>query len=227
MGLHLISQSWLDRYPGLQSIADPAWQQVLDTARTRTFPLGASIFRDGEACQNYLLVLDGLIRVQKVSADGHEIALYRVGPGQTCELTTSCLLASHHYSAEAIAETEVHAAFISKPQFMEAITNVPGFRDFVFTSLDKGLADLLTLLEEVAFTSMDRRLAQTLLKKLQSPCYKIDITHHQIAAELGTAREVISRLLKDFERRGWVKLHRGHVEILDMQALELVISKPN
>ena len=225
MALRAISLQWLDHYPDLQSLSDPVWQQVLNSARRSMFKPGESVFRDGEACQNYLLVLAGSIRVQKVSEGGHEIALYHVGPGQTCEVTTSCLLANKHYTAEAVAETEVDAIFISKLHFMEAVTRVTGFRNFIFSSLDKGLADLLSLLEEVAFTPMDQRLAQVLLKKLLAPDNHIKITHHELAAELGTAREVVSRLLKEFERQGWAKLHRGHIQILDINALRHLLRK--
>lgn len=225
MALQARSLHWLDRYPALQSISDVVWKQVLSAARHSSFEPGEGVFRDGEACENYLLVLSGSIRVQKISEGGHEITLYHVGPGQTCEVTTSCLLADNHYTAEAIAETTVEAVFISKLHFMEAVTRVPGFRKFIFSSLDQGLSDLVSLLEEVAFTPMDQRIAQILLKKLTALNNSIKITHHELAAELGTAREVVSRLLKDFERHGWAKLHRGNIEVLNVDALRNLLNK--
>lgn len=218
--------NWLSNYPALNSITHPAWLKVVAAARPISLPAGATIFRDGEACQNYLLVLNGCIRVQKVSENGHEIALYRVTPGETCELTTACLLASRRYSAGAIAETPVEAVFIPKVQFQEALTLAPEFRDFIYSTLDQGISSLIALLEEVAFAAMDQRLAHQLLKKSdQLHSMSIQATHHSIACDLGTAREVVSRLLKDFERHGWVQLHRARIEITDMAALRRLASR--
>lgn len=139
--------------------------------------------------------------MQKVSASGRELILYRVGPGQSCVLSTTCLLAGETYPADGITETPVRAAVIPKTQFEEALQRSPVFRRFVFASFAKRVSGFIMLLEEVAFARMDCRLAQHLLDRTTDDGV-VMCTHHALAAELGTAREVVSRLLKEFERRG-------------------------
>ena len=214
----ILSARLIERYPQLQSISSPAWQDVLSLAKYLKLAAGRPVFRAGEACQNYLLVLDGSIRVQRVSEDGHEITLYHVGPGETCELTTACLLASRSYPAEAVTESDTEAVLIPKAQFQRAIAEAPEFRDYVFSSIDRRMGNLVSLVEEVAFGPMDRRLAQCLLK-LARDRRELHTTHQALAVELGTAREVVSRQLKEFERQHWVELGRGRIHVLDFTAL--------
>lgn len=215
---------WLKAFPALQKITDPVWQRAIQLARVIVEPAGSVLFRDGDACQHYFLMLAGVVRVQKVSENGHELTLYRIQPGQVCELTTSCLLADADYSAEAIAETDVRVLLIPKASFYEAVTGSPGFRKFVFASLDQGMHDLVHLLEEVAFGHLDYRLARHLLD-LAGTQQSVRSTHYHLAAELGTAREVVSRQLKEFERCEWVRLSRGKIEILDRPALHRLIAR--
>ncbi len=215
---------WLNCFPALQPIADPHWLAAVEAAREITLPAGTTVFRDGDPCRSYLLVLEGSVRVQKVSESGKEIVLYRVEAGQTCILTTSCLLADDDYLAEAITETEVSAVAIPTTRFHDALSHSAEFRKFVFHSYGKRIATLMALVEALAFGRMDARLAHRLLD-IKHTRGEISVTHYELAADLGTAREVISRLLKDFERHGWIRLHRGRIEILDPQALRLVEKK--
>ncbi|WP_269087664.1 Crp/Fnr family transcriptional regulator [Solemya pervernicosa gill symbiont] len=179
---------------------------------------GQTLFREGDACQNYLLVIDGSVRVQKLSESGREIVLYRVESGETCILTTSCLLSHCDYNAEAITETAVEAIALPQSTFDQALTASDQFRDFVFDAFGSRIAGLVTLIDAVAFGRMDIRLAQLLLEMTPTEG-TITTTHQLLARELGTAREVISRLLKEFERHGWVALSRGHVSLLDRSEL--------
>jgi CRP/FNR family transcriptional regulator len=216
---------WLEIFSTLGAIKDPAWQKVCNSVQHLNLPAGARIFRDGEACQYYFLVIEGSVQVQKTTADGHEIVLYHVNAGQTCELTTSCLLGGRQYVADAVAQTPVQAVLIPKEYFLEAMNNSPAFRKFVYASLDKGVTDMVSLVESVAFEPMDKRLAQQLIGRRESQNL-VRATHQDIARELGTAREVVSRTLKNFERNGWVKLHRGWLEIRDEPALKALIERP-
>ncbi len=216
--------AWLNHFPALQPITDPYWLAAVDAAREIALAEGTTVFRDGDPCRNYLLVLDGSVRVQKVSESGKEIVLYRVEAGQTCILTTSCLLADDDYLAEAITETKVTAVAIPTSRFHDALSHSAAFRKFVFHSYGKHIATLMALVEALAFGRMDARLAHRLLD-IQNSRGEISVTHYELAADLGTAREVISRLLKDFERHGWIKLHRGRIEILDQQALRQIEKK--
>lgn len=184
-------------------------------ARLVSIPVGTVLFRDGMPCEAYVLVRSGAVRVQKVGASGREIVLYRVEAGQACLLSTTCLLAGVDYAAEAVAETDVEAVLVPAATFHALVARSESFRAFVFSTYANRLADLMLLIEEVAFGRIDMRLAGWLATHARDGA--IQATHQDIAVELGTAREVVSRQLKDFERRGWVRLHRGRI-VLDAPA---------
>lgn len=195
---------------------DPDSARMLESAaRLVAIPAGTVLFQDGSECSAYVLVIEGSIRVQKVSEGGREIVLYRVEAGQSCVLTTNCLIAREDYAAEGIAETEVRALVVPATTFRTLLGKSEAFRDFVFAAYASRVADLLMLIEEVAFGRIDVRLAGWLRTRTD----EVRATHQDIATELGTAREVVSRQLKEFERRGWVMLHRGRIEIKDRNGL--------
>jgi CRP/FNR family transcriptional regulator len=219
------NEDWTDAFPELQALDDPAWRSIRQSARIVTLPAGTRVFRDGGSCGSYVLVLKGRVRVQKVSEGGREIVLYRVSGGQGCVLTTSCLLAGKDYPAEAVAETEVRAVVIPTSEFDRGLAESPGFRHFVFSNYGRRLTELIMLVEDIAFGRVGQRLAQSLLEHADDGG-SISATHQNLAVELGTAREVISRQLKEFERRGWVKLHRGRIDILDPGALRALAQAP-
>lgn len=214
------TNSWMSVFPQLQKINDTAWQQAAGQAQVMEVPKGAILFRDGDLCKAYVFVIDGAVKVQKNDVQGREILLYRVEEGQTCMLTTSCLIGGQAYPAEGIAETDVKLAVLPAPAFETAIAKSDGFRRFVLASIGSRIGDLMLLVEDVAFGRMDVRLARLLSRRCEGNSKVLRTTHQELAVELGTAREVISRLLKDFERKGWVALKRGEVELLDCQALE-------
>lgn len=208
-----------DVFPHLAEL-DPESAKAFQAAmRGMTVPAGTVLFRDGAECSNYVLVLDGSIRVQKMSESGREIVLYRVERGQSCVLTTNCLIANESYGAEGIAETPVELVILPAAAFRWLLGRSEGFRNFVFSAYAARISDLLMLIEEVAFGRIDVRLAGWLAERAR-PEGRVKATHQEIAVELGTAREVVSRQLKDFERRSWVSLARGSIEILDAAALE-------
>jgi CRP/FNR family transcriptional regulator len=212
------SQDWLGRFPALAAARDPELQRLVAAAPLLQVPAGVTVFHAGDACERYLMVLEGSVRVQKLAENGREIVLYRVAAGETCVLTTSCLLAGERYPAEGVTESPVTAAALPLARFQEALARSETFRRFVFTSFGERMAELMTLVEAIAFGRLDSRLAQRLLALGQSTA-RVPITHQQLAAELGSAREVISRLLKEFERHGVIALERGEIAILDPAAL--------
>jgi len=214
-----VDDAWLDRFPDLAALEPAPRRRLAAAARPVTLPAGATVFHDGDACSNYLLVLDGSVRVQKVSSSGREITLYRVGDGQSCILTTTCLLAGQRYPAEGVTETEVRAVVIGNPLFQTLVAESAAFRQFVFAVYARRISDLIVLVEEVAFGRMDLRLAAR-LRDSADPDGVVVATHQELAAELGTAREVVSRLLKDLEHRGLVALHRGRIELRDRHAID-------
>lgn len=212
--------AWLNVFPELLQISESSWQRTAEQAQVMNIPKGTVLFRDGDVCSGYVLVTDGAVRVQKMDPQGREIVLYRVEDGQTCMLTTSCLIGGEAYPAEGVAETDVTLAMLPAPIFEKAMADSADFRRFVLASIGRRIGDLMMLVEDVAFGRMDVRLARLLLKRSGKSGAMLCCTHQELATELGTAREVVSRLLKDFERKGWVLLSRGQVEIKNSQALE-------
>ncbi len=209
-------------YPELSHIEAPALERFLESGVEVTLKEGSRIFGEGDGCQSYLLLLEGSVRVRKVSESGREIVLYRMEPGQTCILTTTCLISGEDYPAEAIAETDVRALAIPKASFERALSQSAQFRHFIFAVYAQRISHLILLVEDVAFGKMDGRLAQKLLALLSGPmamAQRIEITHQELAAELGTMREVVSRLLKEFEHQGLVVLGRGFVEVRNPMGL--------
>ncbi len=206
-------------FPAFDALDEQSAQLLAQSARIVTVPAGTVLFQEGGQCGAYVLVLDGSVRVQKVAENGREIVLYRVEGGQACVLTTNCLISNDDYSAQGIAETKVRALMVPASTFRSLLDRSPVFRNFVFSAYATRISDLLLLIEEVAFGRIDVRLANW-LRQHANGVGEIRATHQEIAVELGTAREVISRQLKEFERRGWVKLFRGRVDLLDRQGLE-------
>ena len=210
---------WIDAFPGLSELEQNAREKLMRSATVLEVPQGTTVFHVGDACQNYLFVISGSVRVQKLAENGREIVLYRVGDGDTCILTTSCLLGGEGYSAEGITESTVQAVSIPATIFSQLLEVSPEFRDFVFSTFARRMADLMTLIEEVVFQKIDVRLAKFLLEHCGDDG-GLTITHQELAVELGSAREVISRQLKDFERHHWVSLGRGHINVSDISKLQ-------
>lgn len=185
-------------------------------------PAGAVLFDTGAACQALPLVLSGSIRVLKRAETGREISLYRVRPGELCIVTISCLLGGDAYPATGIAETEVSAIALPRALFMRLNEAHPPFRKEVFHLFAERLAGLMHLVEEVAFRRLDQRLAALLAAR--TPV--IAGSHQQLADELGSVREIVSRLLKQFEEHGWLRLARERIEVLDGDALRAFATHP-
>lgn len=201
------------------SIQDAAGRKVLEQSKQVTIPANTIIFRHGDSCGNYLLVTEGSVKVFTSAENGREILLYRVQNGESCVLTTSCLLANNKYPAEGITETEVTALTIPMAAFNEGLQQSNDFRQFVFDAYGKRISNIIALVVEVSFGRIDVRLAKALMNQAAGDM-TIHATHQSLATEMGSAREVVSRQLKDFENKGWVELHRGSIEIKNAQALE-------
>ncbi|WP_107495811.1 Crp/Fnr family transcriptional regulator [Thalassobius sp. I31.1] len=213
--------NWIDRFMGLSQLKPDLREQLVSRSKVVTLAPDTVIFGPDKTPENLLLLLEGTVRVQQLSEGGREIVLYRVNAGESCVMTTACLLAYDDYSAEGIAETEVVAAAIPRTVFEELISTSETFRRFVFTAYSRRITDLFQVIEDIAFQRMDIRLAQRLLE-LSRDGDVIKSTHQKMAAELGTAREVISRQLQEFQRREWVAQSRGTITLLDKTALGLL-----
>ncbi len=210
--------TWLDRFAGLSRLEPPIKELLLRRSQIIEVPADTVIFGPGKSPENMLFLLDGTVRVQQVSESGREIVLYRINAGESCVLTTACLLAYDDYSAEGYAETAVRAAAVPRQVFDDLVAQSKTFRQFVFSAFSKRITDLFLVIDEVAFQRMDVRLAQKLIE-LSHGADSIETTHQKLSVELGTAREVVSRQLQEFQRRGWVEQSRGTVRLLDRDAL--------
>lgn len=198
-------------YPVLQQL--PAHLREATTADLRRVaaPTGYVLFDLDSACTMFLLPFEGSIRVIKPTLSGREILLYRLEPGDSCVLTASCLLGHSSYSARGVVEADLIGYAVSQALFQRLLAESALFREFIFRYFAERVSDLMQLVEEVAFGGMDQRLANYLLER--GP--RVEATHQMIADELGTVREVISRRLKQLEARGFVRLERGQVVVLD------------
>ncbi|MBI5784444.1 MAG: Crp/Fnr family transcriptional regulator [Rhodocyclales bacterium] len=204
-------------YPVLAQLPPALAARVAAEAQTMTVPAGTVVFDEHQACQGFPFVIKGDIRVLKPAANGRELPLYRVLPGESCIITSSCLLGHTDYPARGIADGETTLALMPRPLFDELLAE-PAFRDFVFHLFSERIAELMQVIEEVAFRKLDQRLAGLLLGKGKV----LHATHQQLADELGSVREMVSRLLKGFAEQGLVRLAREQVEILDPAGLRRI-----
>lgn len=213
-----MTQDWTSLFPGLSQLEDGLRARLRAESTVVSVPEGSVIFGPGTAPTSLLLLLEGRVRVQQQSESGREIVLYRVEAGESCVMTTACLLAYDDYSAEGIAETDLRAAAIPRGVFDDLVASSVAFRTFIFTAYARRMTDLFLVIEEIAFQRLDIRLAQKLVE-LSRGADQLHLTHQKLAAELGTAREVVSRQLAEFQRRGWIALTRGVVDLTDRAAL--------
>lgn len=210
--------NWRQVLPDLSASADELTKNLLDASNVISLPENSTVFQQGDACKNYLLVLEGNLKVFTRSENGREIVLYHLKQGDSCVLTTSCLFGNKSYPAEGKTETPVTALAIPANQFNTAIQQSEKFRNLVFSAFSSHLSDMITLVEQVAFGKIDVRLAKYLLEQHDGNNH-ITSTHQNIATELGSAREVISRQLKTLESKGYIIIGRGNIEIVNAGAL--------
>jgi CRP/FNR family transcriptional regulator, anaerobic regulatory protein len=213
--------AWIDRFAGLARLPADLRDALVQGSSTVAVPAGTQVFAAGQSADNLLLLLSGTVRVQQRSDTGREVFLYRVNAGESCVLTTACMIADEDYAAEGVAETDVTAVAIPRATFDDLAGRSPVFRSFVFRAYSRRIADLFALIDDIVFRRMDVRLAERLLDLARDG--SVHATHQVLAAELGTAREVISRTLAEFQRRGWVEQARGEIRIPAPEPLERMV----
>lgn len=213
-----MASDWIDDIPPLRRLDEPTRTLLRESAVRKQLPRGAVLFRPGDHCVHFPLIVAGTVRVQRVTESGREIVLYRVSTNETCILTTASLLSDDAYAAEGVAETDVTAYIVPAERFANLMNVSSSFRTLVFDGYSRRIATLMSRIEEIVCTRINVRLAERLLA-LRGADNRITVTQQALAADLGTAREVVGRTLKSFERSGWVKLSRGGAEITDAGAL--------
>lgn len=182
------------------------------------FRAGDRLFRPGDSARGWIVVEAGRVRVSLTADTGREVVLYRLGTGNSCLLTTSALLCEETMLAEAVAETDVEARLVPVAAFERLIAEDAAFRRAVLRNYAERVGDLVVVIQDVLFHALPERLARHLLARARDGA--VETTHQAIASELGTAREVVSRVLQRFERDGLIRAERGQIHILNAGALQ-------
>jgi CRP/FNR family transcriptional regulator len=200
--------------------ADPRLlREFQEVAFFTRIPEGRNVFIEGDHVDAIALMISGVVRVYKIGETGREITLYRFGNGESCILTANAILSQKNFPAVATVEQEAEAVMIPADIFRDWVKRYDLWREFVFELLSQRLSAVMAIVEEVAFRRMDLRVASLLLERSRTSD-KVQITHQEIAAELGSSRKVISRILEDFSARGILEVARGKVKILDRATLQ-------
>lgn len=212
----------LERITRALPLLKKAEAELLREFRQKAFfikiPKGRDVFIEGDQVDAIALLISGVVRVYKIGETGREITLYRFGNGESCILTANAILSQKSFPAVATVEKEAEAVMIPAEAFREWVRRYDIWREFVFELLSQRLAAVMAIVEEVAFQRMDARLADLIAEQSRNSD-QIRMTHQQIAAELGSSREVISRILEDFSAEGIIEVSRGSIKIMDREAL--------
>lgn len=193
-------------------------REFVRAASYARIPAGKDVFIEGDHVDAIALLISGVVRVYKFGETGREITLYRFGTGESCILTANAILSHKLFPAIAVVERDAEAVMIPSDTFREWVRRHDVWRDFVFDLLSQRLASVMAIVEEVAFRRMDTRVAAYLASRGERH-NPVRVTHQEIAAELGSAREVVSRILEDFTGQGMIRPGRGAIEIIDLDAL--------
>ncbi len=210
----------LSTFNFLTNADDAMRERFLHAALLARMEPGQNVCQQGDECAHLALVMSGTARIYKLGENGREITLYRIGRGESCILTASCILSQMPFPAFAVCEEGLEAVVIPAGQIRQWLAESSLWRDYVFGLVAHRMADIISLVEEVVFRRMDQRIADYLIQHGRQNGQRIEITHQLMASDLGTSREVVSRILKDFETGGIIRVARGSVEILDLEQLK-------
>ena len=211
--------NWLQSFPRLNKLPEATRHALRSGSIIRRLSPGHTLFTTGEQCEYAVLILAGALRLQRISEDGHEMTLSHLQPGDCCHISLSCTLANDDFHASIIADTDAMVVLIPKSLMLSLLVECEQWRKLVFQMIGSQVNNLIDMVENVAFGPIEKRLSDRLLKSCNGD-QTVYETHKELAADLGTAREVISRTLKRFERAGWISQRRGQITILNPIALE-------
>jgi CRP/FNR family transcriptional regulator len=217
---HTAQQKIVDAFGFLGTADEELCDRLFQAASIAHLEPGQFVCHEGRECSHLALVLYGTARVYKLGESGREITLYRIGRGESCILTASCIISNALFPAFAVCEEQVEAVVIPADEIRQWIAQSTIWRNYVFGLVAQRMGDIISLVEEVVFRRMDRRIADYLLQRFKPKQCKIEITHQMIASDLGTSREVVSRILKEFESGGLIAVTRGAVELLNEHLLQ-------
>lgn len=216
---------WAERFPTLGGLPASEFRRIAEVLHFPVLEAGQIAYEQEGACENYLMCIEGRTRVFKLSSGGREILIYKVENGGTCVLTTQCLLSRTNFPAESVAEARTELAAVPARSFHLFMDEIPAFRDFVIADYTKLLGAMFAFVDTIAFATVEQRLARRLLAEAGEGC-DVKKTHQQLAADIGSVREIVSRHLGEWEENGWVRTGRGQVAILDRASLASLRSQP-
>jgi CRP/FNR family transcriptional regulator, anaerobic regulatory protein len=209
---------WVAKFPFAKKLTNEHFEKIARVTSFATLQAGQIAYQEEWECPNYIMCVDGRTRVYKTDPNGREVLIYKVEGGSTCMLTTQCLLSGSNFPAESIAEAQTELAIIPRIHFHAFMSSIPEFREFVLADYTRLLGSMFSLINSVAFGSVEQRLARRLLVDA-GDARTVEKTHRELAADIGSVREIVSRHLGDWERSGWVKTSRGKLELIDKPAL--------
>jgi CRP/FNR family transcriptional regulator len=211
-------ERWIERFPLIRNFSAGHLQIARGTVHFPVLEAGAIAYEIQDACANYLMCIDGRTRVFRMSEGGREMLIYKVGPGGTCVLTTQCLLSGGGFPAQSVAEARTELAALPSDTFRQLMRESDAFRTFVLDDYTKLLSGMFDLVEEIAFAPLEQRLARRLLVEADAEG-SVWKTHQQLASDVGSVREVDSRLLGEWADDGLVEIRRGQVQVIDRASL--------
>jgi CRP/FNR family transcriptional regulator len=217
----------LRHYPVLKELPAKLAENLRARAGLVTLPAGTTAFDEGSSCSGLVLITRGSVRVVRAGPQGREIMLYRVRPGESCILSVSCLLGRTSFAARGVVEADLTGVSIPGELFETLVSENAAFRTFIFDLFGSRVSTLLQLVEEVAFYRLDQRLAALLLRRFeQTGGRMVETTHQEMADQIGSIREIVSRILESFENAGIIALSRGRVTLLDSDLLRTTAFPP-
>jgi len=205
----------------LTDLPDSERQLVANAMRSVALPSGATVFSPGALCAGWILVEEGSVRVFMTSDTGREILLYRVGPGESCVLTTACLFGEDPYAATGVTEVATRAVLIPAATVFRMIDKSVSFRKMVFRGFGHRITDILQTMEDAVFHPLDARLAALLLERIGADG-TVTATQAELAAELGSVREVVTRKLGKLSDAGILERQRGAIRVMKPEALRRI-----
>jgi CRP/FNR family transcriptional regulator len=217
----MLDPKWLEIYPELETLDDAAKALFEKSVSVVSVPSDQTIFSPGDPCDHWHMILSGSVRVVQTTSGGREMVVCRFFPGKTCIISALGVMSGDPHTTRAITDSAVTALTLEKSIFRELINSSDSFREFVFSAYNTEILSLMSLVEDVACGRIDSRLAACLLSR-KEPGDVFRGTHEDLATELGTAREVVTRQLKTFEQRGWVQTGRGSVTLRNPAALQQI-----
>lgn len=212
-------------FPFLSSLNSVDENMMENVSLWQTVQKGKILTTEGDSCSYFSFLVSGLIRVYKLGETGRELTLYRLNKGDSCILTASCILSNSPFPAIAVSETDIEVVSIPSSLFKDWIEKHEYWRHFIFDLIARRLAEIISVVDDIAFRHVDTRIATKIYQLYIKNGNPIRITHHNLARDIGSSREVVTRTLKDFEEKAYISTSRGTIKVLNPQSLKSYIPK--